>query len=364
MKKIVILTKVLLFLLLLNIGITTIFLSFVKLPGIYKSYDAFGITVKPLKTTKIAAPIAKGSKLNKVSSKKKVTLKAKPKTKVTVKAKLKVSIPSKYAIVNIALFGVDRLNEKINGRADTTIVLTIDFARRKLKVTSFMRDLYVHIDGHGYTKLGHAYAYGGPKLAMKTINENFGLNIKEYCTLDFFTMAKVIDILGGVRVEVKADEIKYLNAYVGQISAITHKKIQKIKKAGAYVLNGNQGVAYTRIRSIGRGDFDRTERQRTVLISLVKNIESRGSNGLSDIFKKIRPYAKTDISDTNTTILGLNYLKIQPVSMAQERFPVDGYWKATTIRGVQYLKADMKALKTQVSLFINKDIKPGIRKKK
>ena len=331
-------------------GVLNNFFSYIKVPGITKSCDVFGITTKSLKVANTA------TNLNKVSNKNKVMVKAKTKTKI--KSKTKVASPKKYDIVNIALFGIDKLNEKAIGRADATIVLTMDFTRKKLKVTSFMRDLYVHIDGHGYTKLGHAYAYGGPKLAMKTINQNFGLDIKDYCTLDFFTMAKVIDVLGGVKINVKADEIKLINTgTIVPVSKKINKKLTLIKKAGVQILSGNQAVAYSRIRYLGRGDFDRTERQRTEMLNLVKDINSRGGSALSNLFTKIKPYLKTNFSDLDYMILGLNYFKIQPVPIVEERFPVDGYWKAVTIKGVQYLKADLKVLKAQVTRYINKDIK-------
>ena len=61
--------------------------------------------------------------------------------------------------VNIALFGVDSRKDSFEGRSDAIVVLTLDYAHNKIKLTSFMRDSLVSIEGHGFEKQTHAYAY-------------------------------------------------------------------------------------------------------------------------------------------------------------------------------------------------------------
>ena len=87
-------------------------------------------------------------------------------------------------IKNIALFGVDATDGE-SGRSDSIIIATVDPVHNKIKLTSIMRDSYVSIDGHGDDKINHAYAYGGPELAIKTINENFGMNIEDFVSVNF-----------------------------------------------------------------------------------------------------------------------------------------------------------------------------------
>lgn len=257
-------------------------------------------------------------------------------------------------IVNIAFFGLDKLNEKASGRSDSMQVITIDYIHKKLKLTSFMRDLYVHVDGHGFTKLTHAYAYGGSKLAIKTLNENFGLDIKDYCTVDFFTFEKIIDSIGGIKIDVKENEIKYINS----LAFVDPKNKNKIiTKSGKQLLNGAQALAYSRIRSIGSGDFDRTERQRTVLMALVNKANASGNDSVIDLVIKLKPYVKTNMTREQLITIGTDYLNIKKVKVQEERFPIDGYWKNYMNKGVYYLKSDLGLMKKQVVDYIFKDQK-------
>ena len=129
-------------------------------------------------------------------------------------------------ITNIALFGVDArsYDGTFSGRSDAIMVLTIDNEHGKIKLTSILRDVRVYIGEEcaydsGYDKLNHAYAYGGPELAIKTINQNFGLNIEDYVTVNFAAMAEIVDAFGGVDIEVTDGEISELNANLTSLAA-------------------------------------------------------------------------------------------------------------------------------------------------
>ena len=114
-------------------------------------------------------------------------------------------------IINIAFFGVDRRAVNEASRSDSIMILSIDEMHKKIKMSSIMRDTYVEIKNHGQTKINHAYAYGGPQLAIRTLNENFNLDIRDYVTVDFFNFEKIIDAIGGVTIDVKQDEISLIN---------------------------------------------------------------------------------------------------------------------------------------------------------
>ena len=105
-------------------------------------------------------------------------------------------------VQNIALLGIDSRADNDSGRSDAIVVLTIDKKHKKLKLTSIARDTYVAIDGHSKDKLTHAYAYGKSQLAVKTLNQNFGLEIEDYVTMNFYGLSRVIDYIGGVSVDV------------------------------------------------------------------------------------------------------------------------------------------------------------------
>lgn len=123
-------------------------------------------------------------------------------------------------ITNIALFGLDSRVKNEASRSDCIMIITLDGTHNKIKISSIMRDTYVHVDGYGMTKITHAYAYGGPQLAIKTINENFGLNIKDYVKVDFFSLEKIVDSVGGIEVNITSQELKVINGYIKEVSDI------------------------------------------------------------------------------------------------------------------------------------------------
>lgn len=218
-------------------------------------------------------------------------------------------------IINIALLGIDKMASDDTGRSDSTMVVSIDKKDKKIKMVSIMRDSYVKIDGHGRDKLNHAYAYGGPQLTMKTLNQNFGLNIKDYVAVNFQNMAEIVDALGGIDINVRADELNEknpynINFYIKEISIL--KKVKKpplVTKTGMQHLNGIQAVAYSRIRYAGDGDFERTERQREVLTQLFDKIKSAGVMKLPGIANNLMQYVTTSLDAGDIISLGTDVLK-------------------------------------------------------
>lgn len=260
-------------------------------------------------------------------------------------------------IVNIALFGLDKLSDDEPGRSDATMVITIDKKNDKLKMSSIMRDSYVNIDGHGKDKLNHAHAFGGPELAIKTINKNYKLDIKDYVSINFSNMEKLIDAIGGVNVDVKKEEINEINTTsVGSPTSISHPGLQK--------LNGIQALSYSRIRHVGNGDFERTDRQRVVLNSMFETIKSSGASQYPSIVSKLLPLVETSLSKTDIIKLGTDVIMDGKMSMEQERFPVDGYYKdgGEMIKGVWYLPFDSEATIKQMQDYIFNDKKPEPKK--
>ena len=261
-------------------------------------------------------------------------------------------------IVNIAFFGLDRRDKKEAGRSDSMMVLSIDEKNKKIKMSSVMRDTYVKIKDHGETKINHAYSYGGPQLAIRTLNENFNLDIKNYVAVDFFDLEKLIDSIGGVNVEVNQDEIKLINDYMGEVARIEKKSITPITKPGSQTLSGLQAVAYSRIRYTAGGDFRRTERQRLVLTGMLTKVQSLGVTEFPSVVSKLLPFTETSMNSMDIMKLGTKLITSNTTTLEQERFPVDGYCNGKTMSGVWYLVADMKATVEQLHKFIYEDIKP------
>lgn len=262
-------------------------------------------------------------------------------------------------IINIALFGVDRRNENENGRSDTMMILTIDYKHKKLKLTSLMRDLQVPVEGHGLDKLNSAYSYGGAPLAIKTINQDFGTDIHDYVTVDFFSLEKIVDAIGGVEIDVQPQEVSYINECITEVAGIEKTKPLYLTHGGTQLLNGQQALGYARIRHIGNGDFERTERQRVLLTALIKKIEAQGVTKFPQIASSLFPYVETSIDKTTALQMSLEFLKSGITTFEQERFPVDGYWKADMSTGIYYLKVDLAVMKQQIQDYIYRDIVPG-----
>ncbi|WP_194191055.1 LCP family protein [Clostridium chrysemydis] len=242
----------------------------------------------------------------------------------------------KSKIKNIALFGIDAPQGKV-GRSDSVMVLTIDEKNKKLKLTSIMRDSYVNIPGHGDDKLTHAYAFGGPELAIKTLNENYKLNIKDFMAVNFTSMPEIIDKLGGVEIDITKEEISH-------ISGVTHP--------GKQNLNGEEALAYSRIRHATGGDYQRTNRQRTVLDAIfnkVKNISITEIPGFIDSFL---PYVKTNMSSSELIGLATDVIPLMSNGLESARFPLNGYCEGKIINKVWYLVFDRKTTLKQIQDYI------------
>lgn len=261
-------------------------------------------------------------------------------------------------ITNIALFGVDRRHKADASRSDSIIVLSIDQKHKKIKMSSLMRDIYVPIKGHGQTKINAAYAYGGPQLAIKTINETFNLNIRDYVTVDFFDFQKLIDAVGGVQINVEKDEVALINSYMTETAGLAKESFTKVTNPGLQNLNGIQAVAYSRIRYTTGDDFKRTERQRTVLTGLFTKIESVGASEFPSVVSKLLPLTETSMNSLDIMKLGTKVITSKTTTMDQVRFPVDGYWTDKMINKQECLVVDMNATIDQLHKYIYDDLKP------
>ena len=222
-------------------------------------------------------------------------------------------------ITNIALFGVDApIGEK--GRSDAIMIVTIDRNSKKIKLSSVIRDSYVNIPGRGMDKINHAYAFGGPELAIKTLNSNFHLNIKNYATLNFTTLPRVIDALGGVTITITDAEAT---------------QIPGINSGGTYNLTGEQALTYVRIRQID-SDFARSDRQRTVVEATIKKMLNQPVTSYPRVLSKILPLVTTNMNSNDILTIAGNVVASGIRTIDQKRFPEDSYSEPKKIKGIYY----------------------------
>ena len=258
-------------------------------------------------------------------------------------------------IKNIALFGLDSTDGE-TGRSDSIMIATIDPVHNKLKLTSIMRDSYVYIDGHGQDKINHAYAFGGPELSIKTINTNFGLNIEDFVSVNFSSLPIIINILGGVDIEITDEELEYINGYIADINSKDGTSSPQITYSGLQHLDGTQALAYSRIRYTAGGDYKRTERQRTVLEALFTKLTSASVGSYNSLLNEVLPYVQTNLNAGDILSLGTKVIGIGN-HLEQDRFPRDGYGEGATIDGIYYLTFDLETAKQQMRDYIFNDVK-------
>ena len=235
-------------------------------------------------------------------------------------------------VTNILFLGVDRRNADEKSRSDTMMMLSIDRANKKLKLTSFLRDSWVYIPDHGYAKLNASCSWGGAQLVMDTLEYNFNVKIDHYVLVDFDMFKSIVNKLGGITVEVTEKEAKYLRNDV-------HLDIQ----AGEAVkLNGNEALWYCRIRYLD-SDFMRTQRQRKVISAIISKAKSTPIPTLVKMVQEILPDVETDMKQSELMRLAggaaVSYMRYD---LEQMRIPSDGTWKNKTIKGQSVLSLDME----------------------
>ena len=186
---------------------------------------------------------------------------------------------------NIAVFGLDsRDNSFSNSRSDCIIIVSINKKTNDVKLTSVYRDTYVDIEGYGLDKITHAYAYGGPELAINTLNKNLDLNITEFVTVNFDTVETIVDSIGGITLTITDSEASQIGFSSG----------------GTYTLDGKEALAYSRIRKID-SDYQRTERMRTVLEAVFNKVKKQELSEISNFVDIVLPHISTNMS-TNSII--------------------------------------------------------------
>ena len=215
------------------------------------------------------------------------------------------------------------------------------------------------------TKINHAYAYGGPELAIRTINENFGLDIMDYVTVNFDQLADVIDAIGGIDIELSEEERESANGNIFAYVQESGKDIplDYIEGSGMQHLSGVQAVAYARIRYVGNGDYERTDRQRRVLQQMFNKVMDMNVMSYPGLVSKLLPLVETSLDSSSIISLGTKAISNGKPIFEQTRFPLDEDFgnggAGTTIDGVWYMVFDIDATAEKMQEFIYDDIHPN-----
>ena len=237
-------------------------------------------------------------------------------------------------ITNILLFGVDsRDMNKTTGRSDAILILTADRTHHTVKLTSLARDSYVAVDGHGKTKLTHAFVYGGPQLAVKTVNQNFDMDIQDFVSVNFGQLASIIDLIGGVTLDVSEAERKVMNNYIAEHNHLGIPT-EPVAQAGKQLLTGSQAVAYARNRYTGT-DMNRMERQREVLYAMAEAAMDVDIKDYPELLRTVLSQCVTSLTDDEIMSLamwaGTSKPTLQQYALPDENCAphgemIDGVW--------------------------------------
>lgn len=259
------------------------------------------------------------------------------------------------AVTNILLLGTDDYQVNDIGRSDSMMLVSVDTRHKKLKITSFMRDLYVAIPGYKSNKLNAAYSDGGggpngAKLVVKTIESNFGFDIDRFVIIDNSAFNKIINRLGGVTITLTNErdsngntEADLINMYSGD-----SRKVH----TGVNNLTGAQAHYYSRIRDIGN-DYERTQRQRKVFTSLVDKLKKSDLFTIGGILADTMNLVHTNMTKDEVINMAKNSLTYLKYPVSQDRIPADDAFTTETIAGVgDSLVPDLEKCRKNISDFI------------
>lgn len=198
---------------------------------------------------------------------------------------------------NIALFGVDSRDNSLekSTHTDTIIIASINKKTKDVKLVSIYRDTYAQIPDNDFNKINAAYFKGGYPLALNTINTNFDLDVKEFVTVNFQAIVNVIDLLGGITLDITDEELKYVNGYTKELNKINGTNVGKLNSSGTQLVNGTHATAYARIRYTKGGDFKRTERQRIVVQKIFEKAKKADFKTIKSIVDEILPQIYTNL---------------------------------------------------------------------
>lgn len=239
-------------------------------------------------------------------------------------------------IVNILLVGQDRLEGEGRTRSDSMILCTFNKHTRELILTSFLRDMYVEIPGHGSNRINAAYAFGGMELLELTLERNFGIQVDGTVEVDFSRFSQIVDRLGGVDMELREDEAALINEETGSTLS-----------SGLQHLQGDQALAYSRIRKLDAdGDFSRTSRQRKVMGALLDTYRDAKLSKVLVLASELMPMLTTDL-DTGE-ILGYAlelFPMLSGVQIQQQYIPASGTFTNQNIDGMAVLVPDLNSIR-------------------
>ena len=281
-------------------------------------------------------------------------------------------------VLNILLFGQDAHGdgEDDYGRSDTMILLSLDNLHKKIKLTSFQRDTYVYIPGYDDGKLNSAFSLGGVPLSIKMVEANFGIEVDKYACVDFDSFRKIINVLGGVDMELSIEEMEYINAQIdvnNQLGKTEFLEIDYSQDPQIAHLDGYQALWYARNRgaeslggnpnySFSGDDWERTQRQRKLLETIMLSLKEEASlTDIVEIVNEIGPLVTTNLKKSDITFLVSNCMTYLDYEMVELAIPTEGNWSYGRTDDMQSVIVidDWDKVRYDLASFVYEDLVTG-----
>lgn len=262
-------------------------------------------------------------------------------------------------ITNILLIGTDARALNENSRSDSMIIATIDNNNKEVRLTSIMRDTYVDIKGHGKQKINAAFAYGGGELLMGTLEKTFNIKLDKYVIINFSGFEGVVDAVGGLDINVKDYEVNEINKFIGETDKF---KSPLITKDGYQHLDGQQSLAYARIRHVGNGVYERDERQRAVVSLLLHKLKTTSVFNYPALLSKFMPCVKTNVEPAFFLSYAYTVSKFKPLKVEQLQIPLTELSEGRIYNGSWVFLMDKEQNASILNDFVFKSIIPDKKK--
>lgn len=258
---------------------------------------------------------------------------------------------SDSAVTNILLIGSDTRDEDEAGRTDSMILLSFNRDTKEITMTSFMRDSYVEIPGYGWSKLNAAYVYGGAELLMDTIEQNFDVEVEKYVYVSFYSFIDIVDAAGGIELDISDEEAAGMtdplaeqNKYLGNESGTDY-----LTSGGSPVtVNGNQALAYARLRYVGNADFERTSRQRTVITQIIAKAKTLSLLDLDSFLKTCASELTTNMTKAEMYVMFYRLIFSMNYETEELQIPSDGAYSYGTHDGASTLDPDFDVCRQDI----------------
>lgn len=229
-------------------------------------------------------------------------------------------------LYNIMLIGMDRRDDSWEGNSDTMMLVSVNEEKEQISIISMMRDMGVNIPGIGVRKMNAANANGGAELVLETVQANFDVDVERYASVDFEDLIAIVDAVGGVELTMSDEEAEQVNNEVTYLCGLQELDPTSyyLPGGGTYLCNGMQAVNYARIRFVGNSDYERTERQRTLVTGILEKVKGLDAANLLKLTQEILENVEHNIPISEWMQLVWKAEEMLQYEIVTDRIPYDG----------------------------------------